>query len=89
MTTKILEAQECIKNLILLPKAFSKGKRLQDGIKVLGMKTSSMVIVFLLILVIRLWIVDPMEEGVLEDLMKKLGFGHVIIMVILRLTIIQ
>ena len=42
-----------------------------------------------LILVIRLWNVDPMEEEVLEALMKKLGVGHVIIMSILLLTVIQ
>ena len=90
MITKILEAQECIKNLILPLKAFREGKQLQDGIKVPGIKTSSMVISFLvLILVIRLWIVDPMEEEVLEALMTKLGVGHVIVMVILRLIVIQ
>ena len=37
-----------------------------------------------LILVIRLWNVDPMEE-VLEALMTKLGVGHVIILAILLL----
>ena len=53
------------------------------------MKVVSMVIVIIVLtLVIRLWIVDPMEE-VLEALMTKLGVGHVVIMVILRLTVIQ
>ena len=47
-------------------------------------------IVFLsLILVIRIWIVDPMEEEVLESLMIKIGVGHVIVMVILWLNVIE
>ena len=42
------------------------------------MKVASMVIVvFVLNLVIRLWIVDSMEEG-LEAPMTQLGVGHVI-----------
>ena len=48
----------------------------------------SMAIVFLaLILVIRLWSVDPMEEEVLESRMKKLHVGHVIILAILLLIV--
>ena len=54
------------------------------------MKIYLMAIVFLaLILVIRLWIVDPMEEEVLEALMTKIGVGHVIVMGILQLIVIQ
>ena len=49
-----------------------------------------MAIVFhALILVIRLWNVDPMEEEEPEVVMTKLGVGHVIIMAILLLTVIQ
>ena len=49
-----------------------------------------MAIVFhALILVLRLWTVDPMEEEVLESLMTKLGVGHVIILVIFLPTITQ
>ena len=63
--------------------------QLQYGAKLQGKKIDLMAIVFLaLILVIRIWSV-PMEEEVLEALMTKLGVGHVVIMVILRLTVIQ
>ena len=90
MTPKNLEEQVCIKELVLHLQANQEKKQLQDGIQVQGMKIDLMAIVFLaLILVIRLWIVDPMEEEVLEALMTKLGVGHVIVMVILRLTVIQ
>ena len=47
------------------------------------------IVFYALILVIRPWNVDPMKEEVLETLMKKLGVGHVIIMAILLLTVIQ
>ena len=64
--------------------------QIQDGSKLKGMKIDLMAIVFLaLILVIRLWNVDPMEEEMLEALMTKLGVGHVIILAILLLTVIQ
>ena len=89
-TTTNLEYQVCIKELVLHLQANQEEKQLQDGIQVQGMKIDSMDIVFLaLILVIRLWNVDPMEEEVLESLMTKLGVGHVIIMAILMLTVIQ
>ena len=43
------------------------------------MKVASMVIViFVLTLVIRLWIVDSMEEGGIEAPMTQLDVGHVI-----------
>ena len=54
------------------------------------MKIDIMAIFFIsLTLVIRLWNIDPMEEELLEDLMKNLGVGHVIIMATLLLTVIQ
>ena len=50
-------------------------KQLQDP----GKKVASMVIIiFVLTLVIRLWIVDSMEEERLETPMNQLGVGHVI-----------
>ena len=43
------------------------------------MKVASMVIViFVLTLVIKLWIVDSMEEEVVEAPMTQLDVGHVI-----------
>ena len=76
MTTKTLEVQECNKDLGLFLKASSKKKQLQDGTKVPRMKVDLIVIVFLVLtLVIRLWIVDSMEEEVLE--MTKLEARHV------------
>ena len=54
------------------------------------MKIDLMAIVFLpLISFIGLWNVDPIEEDVLEALMTKLGVGHVIIIAILLLIVIQ
>ena len=54
------------------------------------MKIDLMAIVFLaLILVIRLWNADPMEEEVLEAPMTKLGVGHVITLALLLLTVTQ
>ena len=60
MTKKILEAQECNKELVLSLEAnSSEEKKLQDGTKVLGMKMDLMVTVFLILtLVMRLWIVE-------------------------------
>ena len=67
MTTKTMEVQKCNKELGLFLKASSRKKQLQDGTKVLGMKIDLIVIViFVLTLVIRLLIVDYMEEEVLE-----------------------
>ena len=90
--TKKLKIQKYLTNPLPLIKAIhlKEEGQLQDGAKLQGMKIDLMAIVFLaLIFVIRLWIVDPMEEEVLEALMTKLGVGHVIVMVILRLTVIQ
>ena len=88
--TNKLKIQKYITKLLPLIKSIhlKEEGQLQDGTKHQGMKIDLMAIVFLaLILVIRLWIVDPMEEEVLESLMTKLGVGHVIVMVILRLTV--
>ena len=92
MPTKKLKIQKYLTKLLPLIKAIhlKEEGQLQDGAKLQGMKIDLMAIVFLaLILVIRLWIVDPIEEEVLEALMTKLGVGHVIIMVILGLNVIQ
>ena len=79
MTTKTLEGQECNKELGLFLKASSGKKQLQDGTKVPDMKVDLIVIViFVLTLVIRLWIVDSMEEEGLEAPMTQLDVGHVI-----------
>ena len=90
MPTKKLKIQKYLTKLLPLIKAIHlKEGQLQDGAKLQGMKIDLMVIVFLaLILVIRLYIVDPMEE-VLEALMTKLGVGNAIVVVILRLTVIK
>ena len=76
MTTKMLNVQEHIKEL----GPFLKGKiQFQDGNKVQGMNMDLMVIVIcVLTLVIRLWIVDSMEEEGLEAPMSQLDVGHVI-----------
>ena len=55
---KTSEISKDIKELVLLLKAISEGKQLQDGTKVLGMKVDSMVIILVITLVISLWIVD-------------------------------
>ena len=47
------------------------------------------IVLHAVILVIRIWTVNPMEEELLEDLMTNLGVGHVIIMAILLLNFIQ
>ena len=92
MPTKKLKIQKYHTKLFPLIKAIhlKEEGQLQDGAKHQGMKIDLMAIVFLaLILVIRLWTVDTVEEEALEALMTKLGDGHVIILVILRLTVIQ
>ena len=91
MPTKKLKVQEYLTKLLPLIKAIHlKEGQLQDGAKHQGMKIDLMAIVFLaLILVIRLWNVDPMEEEVLEAPMTKLGVGHVIILAILLPTVTQ
>ena len=62
MTTKKFEDHVCIKELVLHLQENQEEKQLQHGIQVQGMKIDLMAIVFLaLILVIRLWNVDPME----------------------------
>ena len=48
-------------------------------LKIPGMKVDSMVIViFVLTLVIKLWIVESMEEEVAEGPITQLDVGHVI-----------
>ena len=79
MTTKTLVVQECIKERDLFLKASSEKKQLQDGTKVPCMKLDSMVIViFVLTLVRKLWIVDSIEEEVVESPMSQSDVGHVI-----------
>ena len=79
MTTKNLEVQECNRELGLFPEEISSKKQIEDGTKVLGMKVDSMVIViFVLALVINLWIVESMEEEVVEAPMTQSDVGHVI-----------
>ena len=87
MTTKNLEDQVCMKELVLDLQA-NQEKQLQDGIQVKGMKIDLMAIVFLaLILVIRLWNVDPMVEEAVEDTMTRLDVGHVTELGMLLLTV--
>ena len=89
MLKKKLKNQKYLTKLLLLIKSihFKEEGKLKDGAKHQGMKIDLMAIVFhALILVIRPWNVDPMEEEVLEALMTKLGVGHVIILVILLPT---
>ena len=76
MITRMVNVQEHIKKL----SSFLKAKiQLQEGNKVQGMNMNSMVIViFVLTLVIRLWIVDSMEEEGLEAPMTQLDVGHAI-----------
>ena len=91
MPTKKLKIQKYLTKLLPLIKTIhlKEEEQLQDGSKHQGMQIDLMAIVFHpLILVIRLWNVDPMEEEVLEALMTRLGVGHVIIMAILLLIVI-
>ena len=77
---KTSEISKDINELVLHLKATLDKRQLQCGTKVLGMKMTSMDIVFsVLNLVISLWIVDPMEE-VLEVLMTRLDVGLVTIL---------
>ena len=92
MPTTKLKIQKYLTKLLPLIKAIhlKEEGQLQDGDKHQGMLIDLMAIVFhALILVIRLWTVDPMEEEVLEALMTKLGVGHVIILAILLPTVTQ
>ena len=84
MKTKILEVQECNKELVpSLKENSSEEKQLQDGTKVPGMKMDLMVTVFLVqTLVIWLWIL----EEVVEDTMTRLDARHVTKLGMLLLT---
>ena len=85
MTTNNLEDKKCLKKLSLHLKAnSSEEKQLQDGTKVPSMKVDLMVIViFVLTFLVRIWIVDSMEEEVIT----KLDVGHVTKMDILFLPV--
>ena len=72
MPTKKLKIQKYLTKLLPLIKAIhlKEEGQLPDGAKHQGMKIDLMAIVFhALILVIRLWTVDRMEEELLESLM--------------------
>ena len=78
MKIRNLEVQECNKELDIFLKESSEKKQLEDGTKVPGMKVDLMVIsIFVLTFVIRLCIVDSMEEEGMETPMTQLYAGHV------------